>query len=86
MTMTAVPTPAPTKPYLRRCDVNEWLEALGIDEKVFDKLVGAGTIERVTITEGGRGYYLREAIDQHIIQPFRAAEARLTNENSKVPS
>lgn len=64
-------------PYLRRGDVIEWLAALGIEEGVFDKLVSAGTIERIRLAGAKKGFYLRTAIERHIVQPFRDAEERL---------
>ena len=73
--MSAVPTPA--QPYLRRGEVLAWITGLGIEAKDFAKLVQAGTIERIVLHAGGRAYYLREAVERHLIAPFRAAEERL---------
>jgi len=67
----------PTKQYLRRGEVIEWITSLGIFEKDFEKLVNAGVIERITLHANARGYYLREAIERHLIKPFRDAEERM---------
>lgn len=74
-TVNSVPTPA--QPYLRRGAVYAWLDRAGIEHAEFNKLVGAGAIERITLREGGRGYYLAAAIDEQLIKPFREAEQRL---------
>lgn len=74
---TTHPVPTPAQPYLRRGEAIAWIEANGLDKKEFEKLVTAGVIERITLRTGGRGYYLREAVELHLIKPFREAEARL---------
>ena len=67
----------PATPYLRRGEVISWIEQLGIDGKQFEKLVHAGAIERIVLVPGGRGHYLRAAVELHLIKPFQGAEARM---------
>lgn len=69
----------PLSPYLRRGEAVNWLSGLGIDAAQFEKLVAADVIERITFKEKGRGYYLKSAIEEHILKPFRDAEARLAS-------
>jgi hypothetical protein len=73
-------------PYLRYDDVRDLLEPLGIHMKQFDKLVAAGTIQRITLGQKGRGYYLRAEIDLKILAPFREAEAKANLHPSLKPA
>jgi hypothetical protein len=77
-------TPNALPNYLRRGDVARWIEPMGIDMKVFQKLVDAGKIQKIMLTERGRGYFLRDEIDQVIIKPFREAELRAGLTNGRI--
>lgn len=65
----------PTTRLCRWGDVKAWMDELGVEMRIFEKLVDAGTIRRITLTAGGRGYYSVLQIRRVIVEPILAAEA-----------
>lgn len=65
----------PTTRLCRLGDVKAWLAELGVELRIFEKLVEAGTIRRITLTKGGRGYYSTVQIRRVIVEPILEAEA-----------
>lgn len=65
---------APTTRLCRLGDVKAWLDELGVELRIFEKLVEAGVIRRITLTQGGRGYYSVKQIHEVIVRPILEAE------------
>jgi len=60
---------------LRRADAVALLAEYGVTEHEFDKLISAGTLTRITLRRGGRGYYVTAEIQRLVIDPVHAAES-----------
>lgn len=63
----------------RRAAVLAWLAPYGVTEAEFDKLIEARVIDRITLHEGGRGYYSTAQIQTVIIDPLIQIERTTLN-------
>ena len=76
----------PARPnLLRLAAVLSWITPLGVTKDEFDKLVEAGTITRIVLHPGGRGYYAREQVRAVIVEPLAAVERRFITTTNHTP-